>query len=62
MDKIHLFHQYLPPEIKPLRSDITLIGRAILFLSEDIYEECIEGTANAINAKSFGLMQRLLMI
>ena len=60
MDKMHLTHQYLPPTIRPLRQDMVLLGRAMPVLSGDVFEEKIEGTANSLSAKPFGLMLEAL--
>lgn len=60
MDKIRLTHQYLPPAIRPLREDMTLLGRAMPVLSGDVFEESVEGSANALSAKPFGLMLEAL--
>jgi regulator of RNase E activity RraA len=60
MDKMQLTHQYLPPAIRPLRDDMCLLGRAMPVLSGDVFEERVEGSANALSAKSFGLMLEAL--
>ncbi len=60
MDKLHLFHQFLPPRIRPLHQDMVVIGRAMPVLSGDVFEEKIEGSANALSSKSFGLMLEAL--
>lgn len=56
MDKLRMFHQFLPPAIKPLRNDMILIGRAMPVLSVDVFEEKITGSANKLMEKPFGLM------
>jgi regulator of RNase E activity RraA len=56
MDKMKLTHQYLPPAIRPLRDDMILLGRAMPVLSGDVFEESVQGSANALSAKPFGLM------
>jgi len=56
MDKLRMFHQFLPPAIKPLRNDMVLIGRAMPVLSVDVFEEKITGSANKLMEKPFGLM------
>ena len=56
LDKQHLLHQYLPPQIQPLSRDMVLIGRAMPVLSGDVFQEKIEGSANELSAKPFGLM------
>jgi regulator of RNase E activity RraA len=60
MDKLKLTRQFLPPQIQPLRRDMVLIGRAMPVLSGDVFEESIEGTANKLSAKPFGLMLEAL--
>ncbi len=56
MDKLRMFHQFLPPAIKPLRNDMVFIGRAMPVLSVDVFEEKIIGSANRLMEKPFGLM------
>ncbi len=56
LDKQGLLHQYLPPQIQPLSRDMVLIGRAMPVLSGDVFQEKIEGSANQLSAKPFGLM------
>ncbi len=56
MDKLGLYHQFLPPQIQPLREDMIVIGRAMTVLSVDVFEERVSGTANPLMEKSFGLM------
>ena len=60
LDKLYLTHQFLPPEIRPLRQDMILIGRAMPVLSGDVFDERIEGSANPFSAKPFGLMLEAL--
>lgn len=36
MDQVGLLHQFLPPSIRPLRSDMRLVGRAMTALVADI--------------------------
>jgi regulator of RNase E activity RraA len=60
MDKLGLVHQFLPPQIRPLSNGMILIGRAMPVLSGDVFEEKVEGTSNALSAKSFGLMLEAL--
>jgi regulator of RNase E activity RraA len=56
MDKLRLFHQFLPPQIRPLHQDMVLIGRAMPVLSGDVFEESVTGTSNELSAEPFGLM------
>lgn len=60
MDKIGLQHQFLPPEIKPLRENMVMIGRAMPVLSVDVFFEKVEGSANPLMARPFGLMLEAL--
>ncbi|MFL6462946.1 MAG: RraA family protein, partial [Bryobacteraceae bacterium] len=60
MDKMHLYHQYLPPAIQPLRQDMVVIGRAMPVLSVDVFEERVLGSANKLMEKPFGLMLEAL--
>lgn len=60
MDKLNLQHQFLPPQIRPLREDMVVIGRAMPVLAVDVFTEKIEGSANQLMNKSFGLMLEAL--
>lgn len=60
MDKMRLFHQYLPAAVRPLRNEMVLLGRAMPVLSVDVCEEITTGSANPLMAKPFGLMLEAL--
>jgi regulator of RNase E activity RraA len=60
MDKLHLYHQYLPPVIQPLRQDMVVAGRAMPVLAVDVFEERVVGSANKLMEKPFGLMLEAL--
>lgn len=60
MDKMGLQKQFLPPIIQPLRNDMVLIGRAMTVLEADVFAENVEGSANSLMGKSFGLMLEAL--
>ena len=60
MDTLNLQHQFLPPQIHPLHPRMVLAGRAMTVLSVDVYAERIEGTANSLMEKPFGLMLEAL--
>jgi regulator of RNase E activity RraA len=60
MDKLELQHQFLAPQIQPLRADMIVIGRAMPVLSVDVYAEKITGSANKLMEKPFGLMLEAL--
>lgn len=56
MDKLGYQHQFLPPTIKPLRSDFVVIGRAMPVLEADVFCEEAENTRNPLMKKPFGIM------
>jgi regulator of RNase E activity RraA len=56
LDKLGYLHQFLPPELKPLRPDMVLIGRAMPVLEADVFEEVVENSHNPLMQKPFGLM------
>src|ERR1700734_1523026 len=60
MRQLDLVHQYLPPQIQPLRQDMVLIGRAMPVLSGDVFKESVQDSANNLSAKPFGLMLEAL--
>ncbi|MGE8242442.1 MAG: RraA family protein, partial [Sphingobacterium sp.] len=60
MDKMGLFHQFLPPNIRPLKSDLFLIGRAMTVLEADVCGTAEQQSKNPVLAKSFGLMLEAL--
>jgi regulator of RNase E activity RraA len=60
MDRIDLQHQFLPPQIQPIRRDMVVIGRAMPVLSVDVFAERTSGSANPLMNKSFGLMLEAL--
>jgi regulator of RNase E activity RraA len=57
MDRSGLVHQFLPPEIRPLRSDMFLVGRAMPVLAEDLP---VEETVRQEQDTPFGLMLEAL--
>jgi regulator of RNase E activity RraA len=60
MDKLRLRHQFLPPEVRPLRDDMVVIGRAMPVLSVDVFEEVYQSSANPLMERPFGLMLEAL--
>ncbi len=58
MDKLGLLHQFLPPQLKPLRQDMFVTGRAMTVLEADVFDE--NGNNNPILKKPFGLMLEAL--
>ncbi|MDR2980934.1 MAG: RraA family protein [Puniceicoccales bacterium] len=59
MDKMGLLHQFLPPQIQPLREDMVTIGRAMTVLEADVFSENGSGK-NPILNRAFGLMLEAL--
>lgn len=60
MDTIGLQRQFLSPKIRPLRDDMVVIGRAMTVLEADVFASQVEGSANALMGKPFGLMLEAL--
>src|SRR5438874_11698111 len=60
MDKLGLRRQFLFPQIQPLRQDMVVIGRAMTVLEADVFAESVEGSANPLMHKPFGLMLEAL--
>lgn len=58
MDKLGWLHQFLPPQIKPLKQDTFLVGRAMTVLEADVFGD--EANQNPILKKPFGLMLEAL--
>ncbi|MCC6290438.1 MAG: RraA family protein [Chitinophagaceae bacterium] len=59
MDKMGLLHQFLSPQIKPLRQDMLIAGRAMTVLEADVFGE--NGNSNnPLLTKPFGLMLEAL--
>ena len=60
MDKLGYTHQFLPPQIRPLRDDMFIAGRAMTVLEADVKENNTKEGNNPILKKSFGLMLEAL--
>ncbi|MEM8891331.1 MAG: RraA family protein [Bacteroidota bacterium] len=60
MDKLGFLHQFLSPQIQPLRPDMLLVGRAMPVLEADCFGEISADSANPIMKKPFGLMLEAL--
>ena len=56
LDKMGLYHQFLPPEIRPIEKEMVVIGRAMTVLEADYFVDVLEGTHHAMTAKPFGLL------
>ncbi len=60
MDKLGYFHQFLSPQIEPLRDDMVVVGRAMPVLEADSFGEISLSEKNPIMSKPFGLMLEAL--
>src|SRR5258707_3563343 len=56
MDKLNLRRQFLPPQIRPLREDMVVFGRAMPVLEADTFADSPQSSANPVMAQPFGLM------
>ena len=50
LDKMGLYHQFLPPRIRPISKEMIVIGRAMTVLEADYFVDVMEGTQNEITA------------
>ena len=60
IDTMGLLRQFLPPQIKPLRDNIMVIGRAMTVLETDIFAESHGTNGTGSMFEPFGLMFRAL--
>lgn len=60
MDKLGLLHQFMPPQIQPLRADMFIAGRAMTVLEADVLEPGNYVSNNPVLKQSFGLMLEAL--
>ena len=56
LDKMGYLHQFLSPNIKPVRNDMVVIGRAMPVLEADVFAETASETKNPLMKKPFGIM------
>lgn len=56
LDKMGYLHQFLSPNIKPLRQDMVIIGRAMTVVEADVFTESASQTNNPMMKKPFGIM------
>ncbi|WP_034044686.1 RraA family protein [Wocania ichthyoenteri] len=56
LDKMGYLHQFLSPNIKPVRNDMVVIGRAMPVLEADVFVESAIETNNPLMKKPFGIM------
>lgn len=60
MDEMGHQHQFLPPQIQPLRDDMVVVGRAMTVLEADDHGGERPGRATPTLTQPFGLMLRAL--
>jgi regulator of RNase E activity RraA len=60
MDSIGFRHQFLPPQIKPLRNDMIVVGRSMPVLEADVFTEAHDAASNSVMSRPFGLMLQAL--
>ena len=60
MDQLGLHHQFLPPQIQPLREDMVVVGRAMPVLEADVWPASEPTGRSATLDKPFGLMLEAL--
>jgi len=60
MDKMGYFHQFLPPQVQPLRDDMFIVGRAMTVLEADTFEDLSTSGNNPVMSQPFGLMLEAL--
>ena len=60
MDTMGLLRQFLPPQIKPLRNDMVVIGRALTVLEADHSTESRGTSGTTSMSEPFGLMFQAL--
>jgi 4-hydroxy-4-methyl-2-oxoglutarate aldolase len=56
LDKMGYFHQFLPPELKPLDPKMIVFGKAMPVLEADVFAEQLEYSSNNFINKPFGIM------
>lgn len=59
LDELGRYHQFLPPQIRPITSDMKVAGKAMPVLEADAYEVKSKGV-NPYMKKDFGLMLEAL--
>ena len=59
MDTMGLLRQFLPPQIKPLRNDMVVTGRALTVLEADVFVESHDPSGTDFVSEPFGLMYEL---
>lgn len=60
LDALGCLHQFLPPQIQPLRVDMVVLGRAMPVLESDYFTSTDHTGQTALSRKPFGLMLEAL--
>lgn len=60
LDQMGFRRQFLPAEIRPLKSTMTIVGRAMPVLEADIFDDGSAASAGPLARKPFGLMLEAL--
>lgn len=55
LDQLGCQHQFLPAQVKPIQSQMVIIGRAMPVLEADYFDEKVEGRS-PLSSRPFGLM------
>lgn len=56
LDKMGYYHQFLPQELKPLREDMVIFGKAMPVVEADFFDEQMLNSHNPLINKPFGIM------
>lgn len=56
LDKMGYYHQFLPQELKPLRDDMIVFGKAMPVVEADFFDEKMTVSHNPAINKPFGIM------
>lgn len=60
LDQMGYFHQFLPPQVKPLRDDMVIAGRSMPVLEADVTGFITEKAHNRLLEQNFGMMLEAL--
>lgn len=60
MDKMGMYHQFLPPNIRSIRDDMFIVGRAMTVLEADVSSLGESTSKNPVLSRTFGYMLEAL--
>ena len=60
MDQLGYCRQFLPPQMRPLRSDMRVAGRAMTVVEQDLDADGSLGAGHPLNGRHFGVMLEAL--